>query len=49
MRLDSANRSFLALMSVALLLGAYVLCGAVGACSCRSCWRGYLTADLPGC
>ncbi len=30
MRLDSANRSFLALMSVALLLGMYVLCGAVG-------------------
>jgi Zn-dependent protease with chaperone function len=30
MRLDSANRSFVALMSVALLLGMYVLCGAVG-------------------
>jgi Zn-dependent protease with chaperone function len=30
MRLDSANRSFLAFMGVALLLGAYVLCGAVG-------------------
>lgn len=30
MRLDSANRNFLALMSVALLLGMYVLCGAVG-------------------
>lgn len=30
MRLDSANRSFLALMSFALLLGMYVLCGAVG-------------------
>jgi Zn-dependent protease with chaperone function len=30
MRLDSANRSFLALMSLALLLGMYVLCGAVG-------------------
>ncbi|HEX3692975.1 MAG TPA: M56 family metallopeptidase, partial [Solirubrobacteraceae bacterium] len=29
MRLDSANRSFLALMSLALLLGMYVLCGAV--------------------
>jgi len=29
-RLDSANRSFLALMSLALLLGMYVLCGAVG-------------------
>jgi Zn-dependent protease with chaperone function len=28
--LDSANRSFLALMGVALLLGMYVLCGAVG-------------------
>src|ERR1700722_11085671 len=30
MRLDSANRSFLTLMTVALLLGMYVLCGAVG-------------------
>jgi Zn-dependent protease with chaperone function len=30
MRLDSANRSFLAMMSLALLLGMYVLCGAVG-------------------
>lgn len=30
MRLDSANRSFLALMSLALLLGMYVLCGALG-------------------
>jgi Zn-dependent protease with chaperone function len=30
MRLDSANRSFLALMGVAVLVGAYVLCGAVG-------------------
>ena len=30
MRLDSANRSFLAFMGVALLLGAYVLCGAMG-------------------
>jgi hypothetical protein len=30
MRLDSANRSFLALMALALLLGMYVLCGAVG-------------------
>jgi Zn-dependent protease with chaperone function len=30
MRLDSANRSFLALMGLALLLGMYVLCGAVG-------------------
>ncbi len=30
MRLDSANRSFLALMSLSLLLGMYVLCGAVG-------------------
>lgn len=30
MRLDSANRSFVALMSLALLLGMYVLCGAVG-------------------
>jgi Zn-dependent protease with chaperone function len=30
MRLDSANRSFLAFMGVALMLGAYVLCGAVG-------------------
>jgi Zn-dependent protease with chaperone function len=30
MRLDSANRSFLAFTGVALLLGAYVLCGAVG-------------------
>jgi Zn-dependent protease with chaperone function len=29
-RLDSANRSFVALMSLALLLGMYVLCGAVG-------------------
>ncbi|HEY5192536.1 MAG TPA: M56 family metallopeptidase [Solirubrobacteraceae bacterium] len=30
MKLDSANRSFLALMILALLLGMYVLCGAVG-------------------
>jgi Zn-dependent protease with chaperone function len=30
MRLDSANRSFVALMSLALLLGMYVLCGAIG-------------------
>jgi Zn-dependent protease with chaperone function len=30
MRLDSANRSFLAFISLALLLGMYVLCGAVG-------------------
>jgi Zn-dependent protease with chaperone function len=30
MRLDSANRSFVALMAFALLLGMYVLCGAVG-------------------
>jgi hypothetical protein len=30
MRLDSANRSFVALISLALLLGMYVLCGAVG-------------------
>lgn len=30
MRLDSANRSFLVLMVLALLLGMYVLCGAVG-------------------
>ena len=30
MRLDSANRSFLAFMGVALLLGVYVLCGAIG-------------------
>jgi Zn-dependent protease with chaperone function len=30
MRLDSANRSFLVFMGLALLLGAYVLCGAVG-------------------
>jgi Zn-dependent protease with chaperone function len=30
MRLDSANRSFLAFMGLALLSGAYVLCGAVG-------------------
>ena len=30
MKLDSANRSFLALMVLALLLGMYVLCGAVG-------------------
>jgi Zn-dependent protease with chaperone function len=30
MRLDSANRSFLAFMSLALLCGASVLCGAVG-------------------
>jgi Zn-dependent protease with chaperone function len=29
-KLDSANRSFLAFMGVALLLGASVLCGAVG-------------------
>jgi hypothetical protein len=33
MRLDSANRSFLALMSLALLLGMYVLCGALGSVS----------------
>ena len=31
MRLDSANRSFLAFVVLALLLGACVLCGAVGA------------------
>jgi Zn-dependent protease with chaperone function len=30
MRLDSANRSFLVIVGVALLLGAFVLCGAVG-------------------
>ena len=30
MRLDSANRSFLAFVSLALLFGASVLCGAVG-------------------
>jgi Zn-dependent protease with chaperone function len=30
MRLDSANRSFFALMVLALLLGMYVLCGALG-------------------
>jgi Zn-dependent protease with chaperone function len=30
MRLDSANRSFLALMAFALLFGMYVLCGAMG-------------------
>ncbi len=30
MRLDRANRSFLAIMGVALLLGAFLLCGAVG-------------------
>jgi Zn-dependent protease with chaperone function len=30
MRLDSANRSFVALMAFALLFGMYVLCGAVG-------------------
>jgi Zn-dependent protease with chaperone function len=30
MRLDSANRSFVALMTLALLLGMYVLCGALG-------------------
>jgi Zn-dependent protease with chaperone function len=30
MRLDSANRSFLAMMTFALLLGMYVLCGAIG-------------------
>jgi Zn-dependent protease with chaperone function len=29
-RLDSANRSFLAIVGIALLLGAYVLCGAMG-------------------
>jgi len=29
-RLDSANRSFIAMMTIALLLGMYVLCGAVG-------------------
>jgi Zn-dependent protease with chaperone function len=31
MSLDSANRSFLAFMGIALLLGAYALCGALGA------------------
>ncbi|HEY7932824.1 MAG TPA: hypothetical protein VID48_03275 [Solirubrobacteraceae bacterium] len=31
MRLDRANRSFLAFMAIALVLGALVLCGAVGA------------------
>jgi Zn-dependent protease with chaperone function len=31
MSLDSANRSFLAFMSVVLLLGAYALCGVLGA------------------
>ena len=30
MRLDQANRSFLAFVSVALLFGATVLCGAIG-------------------
>src|SRR5271154_2338583 len=30
MRLDSANRSFLAMTAFALLFGTYVLCGAVG-------------------
>jgi Zn-dependent protease with chaperone function len=30
MRLDSANRSFLVSMGVALLLGAFVMCGAIG-------------------
>jgi Zn-dependent protease with chaperone function len=30
MRLDSANRSFLALMVLTLMLGMYVLCGAMG-------------------
>jgi Zn-dependent protease with chaperone function len=30
MRLDSANRNFLSFMGVTLLMGAYVLCGAVG-------------------
>jgi hypothetical protein len=30
MRLDSANRSFVALMTLVLLLGMYVLCGALG-------------------
>jgi Zn-dependent protease with chaperone function len=30
MRLDRANRSFLEIVGVALLLGAFVLCGAVG-------------------
>ncbi len=30
MRLDSANRSFLTFMGLALLVGAYVLCGALG-------------------
>ena len=30
MRLDSANRSFAALVISSLLLGVYVLCGAVG-------------------
>ncbi len=31
MRLDGANRSFLAFIGIALLSGAIVLCGAVGA------------------
>src|SRR5271165_2581003 len=30
MRLDRANRSFLAFMAIALLLGAFLLCGALG-------------------
>jgi Zn-dependent protease with chaperone function len=30
MKLDSANRSFIAIVTLALLLGMYVLCGAVG-------------------
>jgi hypothetical protein len=33
MRLGSANRSFLALISLALLLGMYGLCGALGSVS----------------
>ncbi len=31
MRLDSANRSFLALSAIGLLLSAFVICGAIGA------------------
>jgi len=35
MRLDSANRSFAALVISSLLLGVYVLCARSGACWCR--------------
>ncbi len=46
MRLDSANRSFLLLTGVALLLGMYVLWGAIGTVSCTLLSRASPTGDL---